>query len=302
MKRIGEWDCQMTDHVLRGGLSLLGTVAFCIPTYKIWKTGRYSGGAFFGVLDRQHFPAGFWCMSHELRTPLNAILGFSEIMKTELYGPVGHPRYKEYSEDIHQSGSHLLELINDVLDLSKLDAGQMELREATFDIAQAIENCVLMVRGKAQGLTLEICLAEGMPGVIADRRLIKQILLNLLSNALKFTPVSGRVKLSAFVNSEGMTIAVADTGIGMEAHELEVAFSPYGQVDSKVARQHQGTGLGLPISRALAELHGGTLTANSVKGTGTTVTLFLPNMRLCEPVACGDMNSRIPMAAILPSG
>jgi signal transduction histidine kinase len=220
-------------------------------------------------------------MSHELRTPMNAILGFSEVIRSELYGPLGHPRYREYADDVYKSGIHLLDLINDILDLSKIDAGRMELRETTFPISELVSEAMLMVRDKAQGhCTLDIELAGDLPALVADKRLLKQVLLNLLSNAIKFTPDGGQVTVRATRDGAGMTIEVVDTGIGMDATELDVAFSHYGQVDSRIARKHQGTGLGLPISRALVELHGGTLTAHSIKGLGTTLTLHVPAARI----------------------
>jgi signal transduction histidine kinase len=220
-------------------------------------------------------------MSHELRTPLNAILGFSEVIKSELFGPLGHPRYGEYADYVHKSGAHLLDLINDVLDLSKIDAGRMELKETDFPLAELVEEAVTMVRGKAHGhCGLSVEMAPSLPVITADKRLVKQVLLNLLSNAIKFTPQGGCVTVRAAHDSRGVTLEVADTGIGMDEEELQTAFSPYGQVDSKLARQHQGTGLGLPISRALAELHGGTLTAESIKGHGTTLILRLPASRI----------------------
>jgi len=220
-------------------------------------------------------------MSHELRTPLNAILGFSEVLQTELFGPLGHARYKEYADYVHKSGAHLLDLINDVLDLSKIDAGRMELKESDFAVTELVEETVMMVRDKARGhCALAVEMGEKLPVISADKRLVKQVLLNLLSNAIKFTPDGGQVTMRAFQDDAGVALEVADTGIGMDDEELKVAFSPYGQIDSKIARQHQGTGLGLPISRALAELHGGTLTAESRKGSGTTLTFRLPAARI----------------------
>jgi len=224
-------------------------------------------------------------MSHELRTPLNAILGFSEVLQTELFGPLGHARYKEYADYVHRSGAHLLDLINDVLDLSKIDAGRMELKESDFAVTELVEEAVMMVRDKAKGhCALVVEMGAPLPVIVADKRLIKQVLLNLLSNAIKFTPAGGQVTMRAFQDDAGVALEVADTGIGMDEEELKVAFSPYGQIDSKIARQHQGTGLGLPISRALAELHDGTLTAESRKGYGTTLTLRLPACRIRHAV------------------
>jgi signal transduction histidine kinase len=224
-------------------------------------------------------------MSHELRTPLNAILGFSEVLRSEMFGPLGHSRYREYADDVHKSGAHLLDLINDVLDMSKIDAGRMELRESEFPVTELVNEAVMMMRDKARDhcrLTVEM---EAPAVIWADKRLIKQVLLNLLSNAIKFTPDGGQVTVRAFEDADGIALEVADTGIGMDEEELQTAFSPYGQIDSKIARQHQGTGLGLPISRSLAELHGGMLTATSSRGRGTILTLRLPATRIRRAAA-----------------
>jgi PAS domain S-box-containing protein len=229
-------------------------------------------------------------MSHELRTPLNAILGFSEVLQSELFGPLGHARYREYADYVHKSGVHLLDLINDVLDLSKIDSGRMELKESDFAITDLVHEAVMMVRDKARGhCSLAVEMSPNLPHITAEKRLIKQVLLNLLSNAIKFIPGGGQVTMRAFQDAAGIGLEVADNGIGMDAEELKIAFSPYGQIDSKIARQHQGTGLGLPISRALAELHGGTLTAESRKGCGTTMTLRLPNSRIRHATATAEV-------------
>jgi PAS domain S-box-containing protein len=229
-------------------------------------------------------------MSHELRTPLNAILGFSEVLQSELFGPLGHARYKEYADYVHSSGAHLLDLINDVLDLSKIDSGRMELKESDFAVTDLVAEAVMMVKDKAKNhCALMVEMGTPLPVIAADKRLIKQVLLNLLSNAIKFIPDGGQVTMRAFQDAAGVALQVADTGIGMDDEELKVAFSPYGQIDSKIARQHQGTGLGLPISRALAELHGGTLTAESRKGSGTTLTLRLPASRIRHATATAEV-------------
>ena len=220
-------------------------------------------------------------MSHELRTPLNAILGFSEILKTGLYGPLGHEKYSEYAEYVHKSGAHLLDLINDVLDLSKIDAGKMELRESVFSVRDLVDDSVLLVRDKAGGRVDIRLLIDGDREVQADKRLIKQILLNLLSNAIKFTPEDGVITVGTGESAGGgLEIYVADTGVGMDEAQLQKAFSHYGQVDSKIARTHQGTGLGLPISQSLARLHGGDLVATSEPRHGTRMTLTLPASRI----------------------
>ena len=223
-------------------------------------------------------------MSHELRTPLNAILGFSEILATQLYGPLGHKKYVEYAEDVHKSGAHLLELINDVLDLSKIDAGKVELRETIFSISELVDDAVLLVGGKAKDhARLEVCVPEGFQ-VLADKRLTKQILINLLSNAIKFTPKGGTITVGAQKSrSRGLEIYVADTGIGMNAAQLEKAYSPYGQINSQIAQVHQGTGLGLPIAHSMARLQGGDVIAQSTPGHGTRMILILPRTRIVEP-------------------
>jgi len=224
-------------------------------------------------------------MSHELRTPLNAILGFSEILKAQLYGPLGHAKYVEYAEDVYKSGAHLLDLINDVLDLSKIDAGKMELRESLFSASELIDDAVLLLRDKAKDhVYLEVSSPSGVQ-ILADKRLTKQILINLLSNAIKFTPRGGTITVGAQRCGQGLEITVTDTGIGMSDAQIEKAFSPYGQIDSKVARAHEGTGLGLPISQALARLQGGDLTAESTPGQGTCMKLTLPESRITETSA-----------------
>jgi signal transduction histidine kinase len=220
-------------------------------------------------------------MSHELRTPLNAILGFSEIIKTQLYGPLGHEKYVEYSEDVYKSGAHLLDLINDVLDLSKIDAGKMELRESLFSVRELMDDAVMLLREKARGhVSLELYLCPPLQ-LVADHRLTKQILINLLSNAIKFTPAGGAITVGALEKpGHGVEIYVADTGIGRTEAQIEKAFSLYGQVESRIARTHKGTGLGLPISQSLARLQGGDLIAQSTPGKGTRMTLVLPESRV----------------------
>ncbi len=239
---------------------------------------RYASNA------KSEFLAG---MSHELRTPLNAILGFSEVIQSELYGPLGHKKYREYAQDVYRSGAHLLDLINDVLDLSKIDAGKMELRESIFEVPDLVAETLALVGHKANAsVELQVCMPHDLPLVIADKRLIKQILLNLLSNAVKFTPAGGTLRIEAeHLSGDGLSLRVSDNGIGMDQADVATAFSHYGQIDSKIARSHQGTGLGLPISRALAELHGGSLTAKSAKGVGTCITLLLPETRVAPNAA-----------------
>jgi signal transduction histidine kinase len=200
-------------------------------------------------------------MSHELRTPLNAILGFAEMIEHQMFGATA-PKYVEYAHDIHRSGEHLLALINDVLDLSKLEAGKLELRESIVYFPALVEDCLTLVRGRA------------------DARVVKQLLLNFLSNAVKFTSEGGRVTVRTSCDAGGsICLAVDDTGIGMSEAELAVALSPFGQIDSTLARKHEGTGLGLPICKSLMELHGGELSVASKPNQGTTATACFPASR-----------------------
>jgi signal transduction histidine kinase len=221
-------------------------------------------------------------MSHELRTPLNAVLGFSETMLVEAFGPLGSPRYKEYLGHIYDSGAHLLSLINDVLDLSRLDAAQTELNETVFDPAELIAESLCMVAGQAQqaSIALSTDIGLGLPWLKADKRRIKQIVINLLSNSLKFTPAGGRVLVSARLTDAGLALAVADSGIGIAREDIPKALERFGQVDSRLERKYEGTGLGLPLSKQLAELHGGELVLESTVGAGTIVTVTLPRDRL----------------------
>jgi signal transduction histidine kinase len=226
-------------------------------------------------------------MSHELRTPLNAVIGFSEMLVTETFGPLGNPRYSEYAGDIRASGAHLLSLINDILDLSRLDAGQADLKDDDIDIPVLIEQTVRMVRGQADAarLKLAVKIEPGLPCLRADNRRIRQVLLNLLSNAIKFTPANGRVEISAARTGDGLAIVVADTGIGIARNDISRALSRFGQIDSSLSRKYEGAGLGLPLSKQLVELHGGRLVLDSEPGVGTTVSIVFPSERLFQQAA-----------------
>jgi signal transduction histidine kinase len=217
-------------------------------------------------------------MSHELRTPLNAIIGFSEILSDELFGPLGNPRYKEYVQSVHESGRHLLRLINDILDLSKADAGRLELLEEEIDLRETIDSAIRMIRGQAKAAVVELHeeTSAKLPRIIADQRRVLQVLLNLLSNAVKFTPAGGQITVSTSYAETGISVAVADTGIGISAENIPQAFERFGQIDSQLNRKFEGTGLGLPLSKRLMELHGGTLELESDVGIGTTVTVTFP--------------------------
>ena len=218
-------------------------------------------------------------MSHELRTPLNAIMGFSEIIQNEMFGHIDIPQYVEYARDIYGSGAHLLDIINDILDLSKVEAGKFELIEEHVAIEEVVFAVCNIVKGKADEKNLHI--APRLPGVMpklhADKRALKQMMLNLLSNAVKFTPKDGEVSISASVAPDGaVELSVSDSGIGIAPQDMDKVLAPFGQVDSALAREHEGTGLGVPLVKAMIELHGGTLDIDSAPGEGSTVTLRFP--------------------------
>ncbi len=225
-------------------------------------------------------------MSHELRTPLNAIIGFAELMSIEAMGPLGHESYREYASDICHSGNHLLTLINDILDLGRIEAGKAEMHEETLRLAEVFEATARIVRERAvtAGIVLEIGEVDRLPPFRADRRKMLQILVNLLSNAIKFTPTEGRVSMAAEIEPAGdLVIRIADTGIGIAAGDMQKALTPFGQINSSLSRKHAGTGLGLPLTKNLCELHGGELGLESAPGVGTTVTVRLPAERILAP-------------------
>lgn len=222
-------------------------------------------------------------MSHELRTPLNAVNGFAEAILAEILGPIGHDRYKEYCKHILDSGRHLTALINDVLDVAKIEVGREELDEEPVDVTRLIEATLIMVgdRARTGGLTISSDLPVGLPEISVDARRIKQVLINIVGNAVKFTPRGGAIVVRARQCADGgIDIAVTDTGIGISLADQPKALSSFGQVDSCLARRHDGMGLGLPLSRRLMETHGGSLELDSAPGRGTTVTLHFPATRL----------------------
>jgi PAS domain S-box-containing protein len=221
-------------------------------------------------------------VSHELRTPLNAILGFSEVLKDERVAPAGSARHRDYLASIHDSGAHLLGLINDILDISKLDNGRLELNLEPVELDPLIAECAELIACQAEksGLRVRTRLDAGPCLVGADRKRLRQILLNLLSNAMKFSRDGGEVCISTARRDGGVALAVSDTGIGMEADAIPKALERFGQIDDSLSRKYEGAGLGLPITRQLAELHGWTLAIESQVGAGTTVTILFPD----EPV------------------
>ena len=218
-------------------------------------------------------------MSHELRTPLNAINGFSEMIVMEMFGPVGDERYVEYVQQINYSGNHLLAVINDILDISKVEAGKNELNMDEVDISNLITSAVELMRERANqgGLALHVEVPPDLPVVIVDGRRIQQVLLNLLSNAIKFTPQDGQVTVRARWDPEvGLQVSVCDTGIGIAADKMQMAFEPFGQVENAFTKRYEGTGLGLPLAKALIELHNGEITIESELDVGTTASIVLP--------------------------
>jgi signal transduction histidine kinase len=229
-------------------------------------------------------------MSHELRTPLNAIIGFSEVIKTQAFGPL-QERYREYADDIFNSGSHLLKLINELLDLTKLEAKQFELNEEELDFAALIASAVHLMEPQAESAKVRLTryIEAGFPAIRADDRRMRQILFNLLSNAVKFTPEGGRVQVAARVTEKGVLVTVKDNGIGMSPEQIPKAMEPFRQIDSKVSRKYEGTGLGLPLTKHLVELHGGTLNIDSALNLGTTVTFTIPRERFVD----GQMNETV---------
>jgi signal transduction histidine kinase len=216
-------------------------------------------------------------MSHELRTPLNAIIGFSEVLLERMFGEI-NPKQEEYLQDVLASGRHLLSLINDILDLSKVEAGRMELELATFDLRLALDNALTLIRERAarHGLTVSLHVEPGVGEIVGDERKVKQVLLNLLSNAVKFTPAGGRIDVRAAPAGDAVEIAVADTGIGIAPSDQEAIFEEFRQVGTDYARKREGTGLGLALARRFVELHGGRLQVRSEPGRGSTFTVTLP--------------------------
>jgi signal transduction histidine kinase len=229
-------------------------------------------------------------MSHELRTPLNAIIGFSEMIREAMIGPLD-ARYRGYGADIHNAGRHLQNVINDILDISKIEGGRLELRDEPVAIEDMLESCrrIVVAMAEATGVALSVDIADALPLIRCDALRFRQILLNLMSNAVKFTPVGGRATVSATIDRGFAVITVADTGIGMREEDITVALEPFRQVGGSaqdiLTRRFDGTGLGLPLAKALVELHGGTLTIRSALGRGTTVCIRLPLQPKVEAAA-----------------
>jgi signal transduction histidine kinase len=244
-------------------------------------------------------------MSHELRTPLNAIIGFSDMIRMRLKDAAGDGKILGYVDDINGAGWHLLRVINDILDLSKIEAGKLELTEEDVELGEVVDSCARMIKGQMDEKAIElVCdIPAGLPKLVADELKLKQVLINLLSNAAKFTPERGIVTVRARVEATGAAIMVADTGIGIEAQDLPKVFKPFTQLNANVSRKYKGTGLGLPLAKALVELHDGTLTVESIAGKGTTVTVRFPprrvmrGTRMSRPAPASQVPSEAPMVA-----
>jgi two-component system, cell cycle sensor histidine kinase PleC len=224
-------------------------------------------------------------MSHELRTPLNAILGFSEVMKSELFGPHAVAQYKEYSIDVHSSGQHLLDIINEILDLSRIEAGRYELHEEAVDLASTADECrhMLDLRAKSKSITLKTALEPGLPKIWADERAIRQVILNLLGNAIKFTPQGGEVTIKVgWTANGGQYAAIKDTGPGIPEDEIETVQESFGRGSMAIKTAEQGSGLGLPIVKGLVDLHGGQFHLRSKLREGTEVVVILPAERVMD--------------------
>jgi PAS domain S-box-containing protein len=221
-------------------------------------------------------------MSHELRTPLNAVIGFAEIIKNELLGAINEPRYRDYAGDIHSSGKRLLQLINDILDMTKVEAGTYQLREDVCDLAKLVGDAIALVQNLAiqNELTVRVDIPDDIPFLFADERGVRQLLVNVLSNAIKFTPKGGDVAVSGRLDPDGaIALAVVDTGIGMAQDDIPQALSPFRQLEGSHGRKYEGTGLGLSLIKAMLDLHEGSLHVDSKLGAGTTVTAKFPPRR-----------------------
>ena len=235
-------------------------------------------------------------MSHELRTPLNAIIGFSEVLTLGIFGPLANDRYRDYCQAIGDSGRHLLAVINDVLDISKIEAGKLQLHFEEIDLEKLLRGCCALVRAKVDesGIGLDLEPADpALSRLWVDPVKLKQIVLNLLTNALKFTPSGGNIRISMYQEPGALAFSIADSGIGMSASDVKLALQPFQQVENSHSRRYEGTGLGLPLAKALVEQHGGRLEIDSTPGRGTTVTVLLPEHGRPDRTGSEDRQGRL---------
>jgi two-component system cell cycle sensor histidine kinase PleC len=234
-------------------------------------------------------------MSHELRTPLNAIMGFSEVMKNEVFGPHSTASYKEYSGDIHGSGQHLLTLINEILDLSRIEAGRYELNEEALHLSHIVADCrhMLNLRAKAKGQVIKEAIDPSLPRLWADERAVRQVVLNVLSNAIKFTPPGGEISVKVgWTSSGGQYVSIKDTGPGIPEAEIPVVMSSFGRGSLAIKTAEQGSGLGLPIVKGLVDLHGGGFQLKSKPREGTEAIITFPTSRVIDALAAVDVGER----------
>jgi len=232
-------------------------------------------------------------MSHELRTPLNAVIGFSEIICREVMGPIGNRKYLEYAVDLHNSGKYLLQLINDILDLTKIGAGRLALDDDLLNVADLVDSCIRMMRHRAelQGVVLYQSVSPEIRAIRGDERRLRQIVLNLLNNSVCFTPAGGTITVKSWIEHERLLIEVKDTGVGISEEDLPIVFEPFGQVDNAFNRKGGGTGLGLPLAKKLVEIHQGTLEILSARGQGTAVRLTFPPHRVVGAQTSGKLTA-----------
>jgi PAS domain S-box-containing protein len=231
-------------------------------------------------------------MSHELRTPLNAVIGFSEIFMHEMMGPLGNEKYQDYASDIHSSGKHLLNLINDILDISKIESGEARMFEEEIDVGEIVNSTLRLLaeRAATNHITIVAEIGTGLPLLCADERKLKQILINLVSNAVKFSNSGGEIVIRVWSAMEsGFVIQVEDSGIGIALQDIPKALAPFQQIESDLNRSYEGTGLGLPLTKSLVELHGGSLNLESQLGVGTTVTVRFPASRITSRAEISDI-------------
>ncbi|MGZ8300733.1 MAG: sensor histidine kinase [Rhodoplanes sp.] len=313
------------DHLILAGMAIAAQCYFVLLSYRIYTANlaaleaRAEKDALFGELEQAKVKSDearrraeaaniaksrfLAQMSHELRTPLNAILGFSEVMKNEVFGGHKVPVYREYSTDIHNSGVHLLGLINEILDLSRIEAGRYELNEGMLGLAQTVEEChrLLKLRARHRGITVRECFEPDLPKLWADERAVRQVCLNLLSNGIKFTPRGGEIWLKVgWTNAGGQYLSVKDTGPGIPEEEIPIVLDSFGQGSNAIKSAEQGAGLGLPIVKSIVDLHGGTFTLKSKPGEGTEVIVTFPPERVTsalEPIS----GSAAKKAQALPS-